>query len=570
MPAVHFRLALSVMLLAAGPTLAQAPPLTGKPRVDRFGDALPPGALFRIGTTRLRLGEQSATVVPTPDGKYVAAIRSGEVVLWDAATGKDVRRIHAADLTGFVAFTRDGKSIVVNDSKNLILFDLATEKFRQAMGGTASCAVCAPDGKTLAAVQWENNGPFAMLVSRWDLATGMRVAKWEYRFELPTGDDNVRLQVNYWLSGDGQTLATVEHDLNKQKQMVRLHDVARGAELRRWAVSAPMVAELAFRPDGKLLAASSEEGTIRVWETATGKEASRWKADVGKVPLHSQANVAFAPDGASLFYSVPAGLVRADWRTGKPLQTYADTWGPLAFFPGGKIMAGRGPQFSVRLLDIATGRDLCPLPRLGNHLAFAPDGRRLAWSEGSAVVVADAVTGTEVRRWQAHMDAGRPLAIAPDGKTLATAGRDGRIRLWEIASGQQIRSMMAKRPMDRLFFAPDGRRLASSHLGALYLWDVASGTQLGQWSGDPDVVMAANLQTVAITDRKAGLIRLLDLPTGNETRALHGYRDSNQFAIRFSDDDGFLRGGFDRFRPKLSPNGRLLIAAGRTVANSNR
>ena len=149
------------------------------------------------------------------------------------------------------------------------------------------------------------------------------------------------------------------------------------------------------------------------------------------------------PDGQSILAQGPDGLIRWDWRTGKKLHSYSDSTGPIAFLDGGKAMAVQGWQSvnSLWVLDTATGKNVCPLPRPGDRVAYSPDSRLIAWSEADALVLADAATGKQIRRWPAHEGGVAPLTFAPDGKTLASAGGDNRIRLWDVHTGTEIRSM---------------------------------------------------------------------------------------------------------------------------------
>src|SRR5438094_6220693 len=88
MRSLRFGLVILVALPFAGTVTAQP----GKPRVDRFGDPLPAGALFRIGTTRLQLDRQLQTIAVSPDGKLVAAASDDAVGVWEVPTGREVLR----------------------------------------------------------------------------------------------------------------------------------------------------------------------------------------------------------------------------------------------------------------------------------------------------------------------------------------------------------------------------------------------------------------------------------------------------------------------------------------------
>jgi hypothetical protein len=85
----NWRRAIYALLAARALAAADLPPA----RVDRFGDPLPAGARFRIGSARLQLGQAIHGLAASPDGKLVAAAGHDTLAPWDAATGREVRRL---------------------------------------------------------------------------------------------------------------------------------------------------------------------------------------------------------------------------------------------------------------------------------------------------------------------------------------------------------------------------------------------------------------------------------------------------------------------------------------------
>ena len=77
-------------------------------------------------------------------------------------------------------------------------------------------------------------------------------------------------------------------------------------------------------------------------------------------------------------------------------------------------------------------------------------------------MLADAATGKQIRRWPAHEGGVAPLTFAPDGKTLASAGDDNHIRVWDVPGGTEIRSM-EQIGVRRLAYSADGKRLAAQY-----------------------------------------------------------------------------------------------------------
>jgi len=524
------------------------------------GDALPPGALFRIGSTRLQHGSPIYAVAAAPDGKLLASISyDGDLCIWEMPTGRErYRKSHAPSAYGnFLAFTPDAKSLLLNKDNKLCLLDVETGQISKQLGASASAGVFASDGKVLTVV--------GGTIRRLDFATGQTLSEWQFRKEPPPGFvgglGGGMSSLEGRLSADGMLVAMVEtYHFNGSQQTLRVHEVASGKELYRLKLSAPWVRDVAFVGDNKFVVTGSIDSTLRVWELAPGKAVREWKPDPRKNVEYGRIHVMTMPDGQSILAQGPDGLIRWDWRTGKKRHSYFDSTGPVAFLGGGKAMAVQGWQTvnSLWVLDTATGKNVCPLPRPGHRVAYSPDSRLIAWSEADALVLADAAMGKEIRRWPAHKGGVAPFTFAPDGKTLASAGGDNRIRLWDLHTGTEIRSM-EQSGVSRLAYSADGKRLAA----VLYrheeirIWDPATGQQLGKWHAKGLATLDPDGRVAAVGDRKHKVLRLVDLAKGKEVHVLPGYQD--RIGHEYQDKNGKRRSHGD-FLPLFSPDGQLLLA----------
>jgi WD40 repeat protein len=257
------------------------------------------------------------------------------------------------------------------------------------------------------------------------------------------------------------------------------------------------VNNVVFSPDGTSLASSGDDGTVRLWDAATGRE----RGD----PLRGHTDmvefVAFSPDGKRLASASDDGTVRLwDAITGQslgaPLEGHTGTvWG-VAFSPDGKRLASAGADGTVRLWDADTGGQTgAPLTGDGYSVlgvTFSPDGKRLA-SAGldKTVRLWDAASGAPLRVFEGHTEGVMRAVFSPDGQRLASASWDKTARVWDVNTGLSVgRPMSHGGSVYEVAFSPDGQRLASaSSDNTVRLWDARTGDSLGSpLEGHTDLV----------------------------------------------------------------------------------
>jgi WD40 repeat protein/transcriptional regulator with XRE-family HTH domain len=250
-----------------------------------------------------------------------------------------------------------------------------------------------------------------------------------------------------------------------------------------------------FSPTSNLLATADGDGTVRLWNTSTGRLVKTLHASGKTRARWGVRAVAFSRDGTLLASAGADGTLRL-WNpaTGRQVKTLhaSGRWGVfgVAFSPDGTLLASVGGDNTVRLWNPATGRRVGKtLPTSSGLLggvggvAFSPDGEVLAIGSGDGMVRAwNPATGQPAGKTiQTGSVFGVPaVAFSPDGTRLATGGGDGTVRLWNPATGQPASALLqATTPVNGVHavaFSPGGTLLAiACGDGTVRLWNPATG-----------------------------------------------------------------------------------------------
>ena len=329
-------------------------------------------------------------------------------------------------------------------------------------------------------------------------------------------------------------------------------------EVRRFVGHTQEARDVALAADGLRALSCSADGTIRLWDVASGQQLRRFQGHSGGV-----TKATFSPDGRHALSCGQDRTIRL-WEldSGRQvgiLEGHEDEVATVAFSPDGKqVLSGCGKLDAdghLRLWDLATGKEL---RRFQGHkdfvwsVAFSKDGlHALSGSWDHTARLWEVATGKEIKCFEGHTDCILVARFAGDGRHVVTAGRDKTIRLWEIDSGKEVGSFLGhEHHVESLAVSADGRRILSAgYDGTLRLWDVASRRELHRF--DAGVVFSVAFSTDgtrAVTAGQDRTVRLWRLPVSEP---------SLQVRLR-AKLEGHASAGCVAFHPE----GKILASAG--------
>jgi WD40 repeat protein len=336
---------------------------------------------------------------------------------------------------------------------------------------------------------------------------------------------------------------------------VRLWNPATGELVVELVGHAGAVRAVAFAPDGKTLVSSGADRLVRVWDVPYRQQAAAWPGHAGPV-----LGVAVTADGKAVVSAGEAAdafLWDAKTGTPRPLRGHLfPVWGAAAA-PRGGLVATAGDDTYLKLWDAATGQELTNLMRTNLRCAaFAPDGERVAVGDrGGKVWVYAVPSDTPPIRYALPANA---AAVLPrPGGGAVTADASGTVRAWDAAGGVTAEFVTATGITPAVALSPDGKLVAAADGNDVVLWDIDRRAEVGRMRGHEGAVAAVAFRPDGSRVASGGAdksVRVWDVAGGRSLAALAGHT-SGVLALAYSPDGQTLAsaGGYSP-GPRVLPN----------------
>jgi WD40 repeat protein len=263
-------------------------------------------------------------------------------------------------------------------------------------------------------------------------------------------------------SPDGKLVASAEAD-----HKVHVWNAATRETILVYHGHAQYVKAVAWSPTGKRIASCGWDGTVQVWDSVTGAQYLIYRDHTEELVN----TIAWSPDGRYIASAGKDTTVQVwDAATGSKLHTYhghsAEIWDHIAWSPDGAHIASGAWDGTVQVWDAFTRSSSARIFRghtlYVNDVAWSPDGKYIASADKEGVQVWDVSTGEQILSYRSHTDMVVAVAWSHDGKRIASGSQDKTVRVWDAASGREMLLYRHSKRVTAVAWSPDDTQIISA------------------------------------------------------------------------------------------------------------
>lgn len=452
----------------------------------------------------------------TASGSRLTEKGGSTVRIWDAGSGRLLHELKTASPYVMDAkFSHDGKLVVTGESAGFaIVWDASSGKPAQVLQGHTA-------GVTHASFAADDRSVFTSSSDwsavKWDLASGKPTSTYAHRSDV----------YGLALSADGKFAATAERGY---AQVESARDLKHWCEIRGHDADHDIL-DVAFSPDGKLVATAGSDGVSLVATIGTLPPSEEYCPAITLAGHNGSVNkVIFTPDGQNILTASDDHTARIwDTKTGRlvlPLLGHTDVVSDVDVSPDGRYAVTASADGTARVWEINLTLPRVAFPGEGSLLS--PAGfQALTW-QSQSVSLRDIRDGHELRKLAGQTGYVAAAAFSPDGTLALTAGDDGTTRVWEVSSGKLVNTFRADAsPLTHATFSHDGSLVAVvSQDNVARVWDVNSGkrtSELRGHTGDVNSIAFSPDARWVLTASQDHTARIWNTADGSTRLVYHGH-----------------------------------------------
>jgi len=361
----------------------------------------------------------------SPNDKLLGTTGANKITTWFTKTAKPFKTFRNSSSSSSISFSPDGKYLAIGGNE-IKIFDIEINRINRIIkehNHEIKSIAFSPNKKWLAVV--DRN-----CVHIWDLRNNSLLYTLMVNASTVTYSPNSKRLTIGTVDGKIQIYTASKGNLLR-KIYVRKHE-------RSYSYYESKILSIAYSPNGKLLASTTLDSSVIIWDSNSGKLLQTLKGH------QSEVNT-------------------------------------LAWSPNSNWVASGSKNGNIKLWEVSTGQLVHTMKSKDGQLRtinYSPDGKILSSASSNGSIILWDLSGFEsLSKFKGHKSEINSMAFSSDGKILATCGSDFDIKLWDMEKKQLIRTLQGHSgDVNDIVFTPNGRMLASaSDDKSIKLWNISSG-----------------------------------------------------------------------------------------------